>query len=257
MSAKPYSAPLPLAAIYDTRLAGLDIRVLACIAFHDRMSLATDKGQGCWASHGTLAAEIGCNYINLGKSIKKLGDLGYLVRTKPTFGDRRGHVYRVPASLYAKAESESFGKRGKEVDPTASREIVGQEANPPGEVVCHDPPNSDANSNTSPEQYISLSDVRYSAEAEEGYSSEEAAFEGRVFRDGEPVTETLAKFERLLKSNPEAISNLGEWEAWLHEQSDVLIYEGDGSLGHWAQRLSELVNTRRWELGEIGAEQAL
>ena len=215
---KAFSAPLPLRAIYDERLAGLDIRVLAAIAAHDRMSLHREQGMGCTASHGTLAAEIGCNYINLGKSIKKLGDCGYVERHKPTFGDNRGHVYRVPAELYAVAESESFGKRGKTGATASSPRSVGQTANPLFKVVCPDPPKNHAETVTSLEQYISLSDVRYSAEAEEHTHLKVRAAEAPRGVPSEYETNVvgkLAQFEREFRRNPAQCGNLHGWHAWL------------------------------------------
>jgi DNA-binding MarR family transcriptional regulator len=90
----PTFAPLPARAIGDQRLTGLHLRVLAAICLHDRMSGALGKGQGCWASHKTLALKCGCNYTNLSTAISQLGKWGYVERT-PNPMNKRLNVYRV------------------------------------------------------------------------------------------------------------------------------------------------------------------
>jgi len=260
---KPFSAPLPLRAIYDDRLAGLDLRVLAAVAAHDRMSLFFDSGQqGCWASQGRLAAEVGCNYINLGKSLKKLGELGYLQRTKRTFADKGKegglYVYRVLGHLYAHDESLSFGKRGDGANSTA----VSETANPDPEVVCHGTPENAAETTTSPSEYISLSDVRYSSE-EEKHTHENMRDAGAsrglgrkaLHRDGEPLNETLAKFERQWKRDWTLyVGNLERWAMWLWDQALFAADNDDHLLSNWAMRLAEKVEAFGIERGEISPD---
>jgi hypothetical protein len=258
--AKPFSAPLPLRAIYDDRLAGLDIRVLAAVAAHDRMSLFFDSGQaGCWASQGRLAAEVGCNYINLGKSLKKLGELGYLQRTKRTFADKGKdgplYVYRVLGHLYAHDESLSFGKRGE----SANSRGLSETANNDPEVVCHDPAENDAKSIASPSQYISLSDVRYSTEVEENTHLKMRvadATRGLGSEDQEdhvpPLGQSLAVFERQWKADwTQYKGHLPEWRDWLFEKAEFAASEGDAQLAGRARRLGEMVELFGWEHGLI------
>lgn len=77
---RTFFAPLPTRAIADPRLSALHFRVLACIAYHDRMANRRKTGGGCWASHKTLCDEIGCNYTNFSTAITQLGEFGYLTR---------------------------------------------------------------------------------------------------------------------------------------------------------------------------------
>ncbi|GGO90838.1 MarR family winged helix-turn-helix transcriptional regulator [Stakelama pacifica] len=265
MAEKVYSAPLPLHAIWDDRLAGIDLRVLACIAYHDRMSLATGKGQGCTASHGTIAAEIGCNYTNLSKAIKRLGDLGYIERHKPTFGDKRGHVYRVPAFLYGKEESLSFGQRSKGQNSPLALNDVGQTANHAIDIVGQDTEENGSISATSPEQYISLSDVRYSAKAEndthhkmrDAEASRGRGSRKKLHRNGEPLHETLAKFERQWKQDWTVYQdNLSDWVEWLGDHALYAAENDDSVLSNWATRLSENVAQFAWAEAEIAGSEA-
>lgn len=235
---KAFSAPLPLRAIGDPRLAGLDLRTLACIAAHDHMSLKLGKGQGCHASHETLAAKIGCNYINLGKSIRKLEELGYLDCSRQP-GRGKFHTYRVPASLYDYEQSLSFHQPSADARAGASSRKVGQTTNDPDEKVCQGVEENTAETDTSLEQYISLSDERYSAEADEKYSSEEARFAAR----GLPKTEfednvgaQLATLERELKAGTKI-----DCLAWYDRIETLIGYEDDEHLRGWAARLSEQV----------------
>jgi hypothetical protein len=235
---KAYSAPLPLRAIGDPNLAGLDLRVLSCIAAHDHMSLKLGKGQGCHASHETLAAKIGCNYINLGKSIRKLEDLGYLDCSRQP-GRGKFHTYRIPASLYDHQESLSFHQPSADARAQAVPEKVGQTTNDSPEKVCHGVEENQAETDTSSEQYISLSDERYSVETGERYSSEEARFAARglsrlEFNDN--VGGQLAKLERDLKAG-QKVDCLG----WTDRLFSLIEDEPDNELRNWAARLNELV----------------
>lgn len=265
--AKLFSSPLPLRAIGDQRLAGLDLRVLAAIAAHDRMSMARGEGQGCWISNGSLAGKVGCDYSNLSKAIKKLGELGYILREKPTFGDRRSHVYRVVGDLYSHEESLSFHQQSTampahpsiDCTPAAAAppgEQVGDLTNTPAEIVRHPNPETGGLLRETASQYISQSEVRYSAEAGEDTHLEYAHL---VVRDacqnenGRTVEANLARFDRALKGytlNREALATWAEWFRELLEN-----YEDPDETYYWAQRLEELLHERAelwaWEAGAV------
>jgi hypothetical protein len=72
-------------------LSGLQMRVLTCVAAHDRMSLAKGKGQGCRASNDRMREMIGCSYGKLCASLGELEKAGLLQREK--LG--RHTIYRV------------------------------------------------------------------------------------------------------------------------------------------------------------------
>ena len=91
---KSYFAPVPPRAIGDSRLTGLELRVLACIALHDRLSGPRQAGRGCIAGNARLAAMIGCDYSRLSTAITKLVKLGYVER-EPDPQNRKGRIYRV------------------------------------------------------------------------------------------------------------------------------------------------------------------
>ena len=55
-------APLPARAMADEALAALDIRVLACLAAHDRFGA---NGIGCYASHLRLSGLVKCHLKSL------------------------------------------------------------------------------------------------------------------------------------------------------------------------------------------------
>lgn len=254
-----YSSPLPLRAIGDQRLAGLDFRILAAIAAYDRMSAARGDGQGCWASHGTLAAKVGCDYSNLSKSIKKLGELGYIERSKPTFGDKRSHVYRVSADLYGVEESLSFHQPSaapKAANCDIATENVGDLTNPAGKVVGHADLKNGANLPENDSQYISQSDVRYSAEAVKDTPVEQARLTSRGLREEERELSDgaqLAMFERAIKDGSPNL-DLRAWIEWLDVAQDRLCGE---PLGRQAQRLFEAAvdalpedDYAAWQAGE-------
>jgi DNA-binding MarR family transcriptional regulator len=87
-------APLPLRAVSDARLSALELRVLAQIAYHDRLSGPRGQGRGCVASNVTLAEAVGCDYTRLSSAITSLVELGYIIRQQGQT-DRRQRIYRV------------------------------------------------------------------------------------------------------------------------------------------------------------------
>lgn len=111
---KPVYAPIPARAIGDARFTGSHYAVLAAVAFHDRLSGAR-KGQGCWASHDTLAAEANVHYNNLSGALSNLVEWGYLSR-EPHPMNRRLRVYRV---VYNEADSSRI--RGERDETDSSR----------------------------------------------------------------------------------------------------------------------------------------
>ena len=134
---KVYFAALPPRSICDHELSGLDLRVLACIAIHDRMSGPREQGAGCYVGNLALAEEIGCDSTNLSKSITKLVELDYITRERhPTY--KRSIVLRVK---YDEADI-AFVMGGKNRrDSWSSRQVsVGHMTNQKGESVGHQNP---------------------------------------------------------------------------------------------------------------------
>ncbi|WP_373085705.1 helix-turn-helix domain-containing protein [Sneathiella sp.] len=150
---KPTFAPLPARAIGDQRLTGLHFRVLAVICLHDRMSGARGKGQGCWASHKTLADKCGCNYTNLSTAIKELGEWGYVERSRHPM-NKRQWVYRVIYTDDDKtiAKTPNSLPTDKQYSPEAGA-IVCPDANSGDAIVCPD--------FREDSQYQDVSDVEY------------------------------------------------------------------------------------------------
>jgi len=253
--AKAKFAALPLRAIADQRLSGLELRTLACIAWHDRMSAATGKGQGAWASNATMAVRLGCHLTNLSSAITRLAKLGYITREQHHF-DKRKHVYRV---VYEADDSLPDDKlNGLPHDQLPTDDSLPDDKRP-AEIVCP-PPEKSLQFQSDAEGNIFRETVgRYSAEAvKEIPHKRRVAVATRIassaprFVDGEPIHESLAKFERWFKADAASISNLSDWETWLQTQSEDLLDE-DEAAAYRAQRLAEDVSAWRWEHGQ-GAE---
>lgn len=234
---KPFSAPFPLRAIGDKRLSGLDLRTLGAIAAHDRMSDWRGKGRGCDASHKTLAAKIGTDETNLSKSIGKLVSLDYVVASRPS-GDKRTHVYRVPARLYDHAESLSFHQPSvsKELGQTTNYpepKVVGDFTNDIVEMVGEGLSESGENPPNSPRNIFRING--------EKYSSEEARPETRSlsrieFDDNDGAQ--MASFERQWKASPESFTR-SELERWSERFEEIQEFHAPGSTENgWARRLA-------------------
>jgi hypothetical protein len=65
-------SPVPPRAAGDKRLTASHYSILIAIASHDHMSKPRGTGQGCWASHKTLAEKANVNYTNLSTLIGEL-----------------------------------------------------------------------------------------------------------------------------------------------------------------------------------------
>jgi DNA-binding MarR family transcriptional regulator/transcriptional regulator with XRE-family HTH domain len=179
-------AALPVRAIGDTRLSALHLRVLACIAYHDRMSGVRGKGQGAWASNETLAARIGCHYTRLSSAVTELARLGYVER-EPHPLNKKLRVYRVIYDAAADVLPDGKGSEPETLCQSANdrRDTVGEFAKNGGGTVCREASENEGIvcrafgnraevQSLSPVEYISRSDERYSAEAEENTRLEDA-----------------------------------------------------------------------------------
>ncbi|WP_422057974.1 hypothetical protein [Sphingomonas sp.] len=254
---KQLFAPMPLRAM-AADMSGLQLRVLLCVAAHDRLSLVTGKGQGCRASNDRMSAMIGCSYGKLCAALSSLTDAGFLQREK--LG--RHTVYRI---IYSDDDKCLFGhtSRAATCDQTVQREAA---------TCDRDFRQSSETATETPSQYIPLNGGIHSVETGEYNSPEGARLTSRdsasnrnalaveaerlgrkaLHRDGEPLHETLAKFERQWKKDWTAYrGKLVEWRDWLADQSEFAASEGDGVLSAWAMRLSETVDYLGWEVGEI------
>lgn len=177
-------APIPIRALGDRQLTEIHLRALGVVAYHDRMSLATGKGQGCWASTATMAKEMGgYNLTNVSTAISQLAKWGYLkVDKRPD--DKRLRIYRVD---FADADNLPQGQTiddddylpdGQTIDQNPTQDNL-PEGNQSGKVICPRDHSNDGNSSLFPSQEISLSEVINSAEAVKINSAEAAHFASR------------------------------------------------------------------------------
>lgn len=240
---KPQYAALPNRALWDRNLTDRDVRNLAVIAAHDRLSHARGTGQGAWASHKRFAALAGTEYSRFSVSVSRLLAAGYLHR-EPLATDRRKFTYRV---IYTDDDSLPSSK-------ALPPEIVCSEADESDQIVCSDPELSDCTVSETYAQYISQREEIDSAEAEEINSPEGARFAARghsklEFADNDGAQ--MVVLERRLKSGDRIDARA--WAQYLEEVSGSA--DDVGTLNH-AQRLLELVIERmtdgEWELYQGG-----
>jgi len=150
--------PFPLHAIEDQRLTLLELRVLGVISYHDRLSIPRGKGQGAWVAQQKIAEKIGAHFTSVSSAIANLAKLGYLTGERHPL-NRRLRVYRV---IYRNKGGEILSAQGK--DRHAALSDAGKLA---PETLSPDSENAANNQKDANVEYISQSDVRYSAEAEE------------------------------------------------------------------------------------------
>lgn len=217
---KQLFAPVPLRTM-AMDLSGLQIRVLICLAAHDRMSLVTGKGQGCRASNERMVAMIGCNYSRLCSTLTQLVDLELIAREK--LG--RHTIYRV---IYTNDDRLLFGNM-------SGRSIGCRPASDDHAIGCRDFPESDSFPPENCSQYIPLNGGIDSVETGEDNSSEDAhlavrgkgkgAYGSKNSRLKAGLSRTefadnaggqMARLERAI-SVGEAI-NCSAWSEWLENQ---------------------------------------
>ena len=230
---KQLFAPLPLRAM-AAELSGLQMRALACVAAHDRMSLAIGKGQGCRASNERMRGMIGCNFARLCTTLSELVELGFLQREK----HGRHTIYRV---VYTDDDRLLFSDiSGRK--PVADRL-------PSGGVTCcqHNSENGQVQLETV-SQYITLSVGIDSVETGEDNSSEEARLSPRNARQDvgtsekvRSVASEVALFERRFRQNwTQFDGSLSKWVEWLSQQHEELFDE-DPTTARRAERLADEV----------------
>ncbi|KXU29943.1 hypothetical protein A0J57_18145 [Sphingobium sp. 22B] len=236
---------LPRRIFSDPAPSALDIRFCGAIALHDGMSLVKGKGGGCFASMKTLSEEVGCDYTSGSRSLSRLLRWGYVVREPQLYDKRKFTlrvVYDGADSLQDRqpSDEQEVGEVAND-DPA----IVSEPANNPAEIVGRDFAETRGNLPKTPQHYISLNEEIDFEESNELNSakrrggdfedfsvdafsdqsthlddSSDGAWQGAEESDdnapsakellevagwGMDLGQSLARYERLLKSNPQCI----------------------------------------------------
>lgn len=245
---------VPARAIADDRLSGLDWRVLAGVSIRDGMSLVKGKGAGCYASNVTLAADVGCEYSSLSKSLARLLEYGYLKMERQA-DDKRMTTYRVhfeaPDSWPSHQASTSEAVGGTANQP---QKVIGRNAASSAKVVGRDFPASGGKQPQTASHYIPLKGELDSVETEELNSSEEAHLTARSLpgrSESEAVGAWLAQIERAWKGEEGSVTLRQSTDAELAELNRNLseIFEdhcGEPA-GYQAERLLERIDLVCWE----------
>jgi hypothetical protein len=222
-------------------LSGLQMRVLTCVAAHDRMSLAKGKGQGCRASNDRMREMIGCSYGKLCASLNELVTVGLLQREKVG----RHTIYRV---IYNDDDVCLFGHTK---GPTKGDRTVQS----PDATCDHDYSESRRKADENTPQYIPLNGGRDFVETKEINSDNRRVFAnawhpgGIICQlpdgfNGLPMGAQVSKFEAAFDRINRDVSVLSDDERkkcidWLFGVSDDFI---DESFGQQAQRLLEEID---------------
>lgn len=231
-------APVPLRAM-AVELSGLQMRVLTCVAAHDRMSLAKGKGQGCRASNDRMREMIGCSYGKLCASLNELVTEGLLKREKVG----RHTIYRV---IYNDDDVCLFGHTK---GPTKGDRTVQS----PDATCDHDYSESRRKAEENTPQYIPLNGGRDFVETKEINSENRrdvavARRSGNDFRDHLPssfgsltLPAKLSHLERAWKAidrDPARMTDadFDQVTGWLQTLADV---DDDENVRQQAARLYE------------------
>ena len=115
---------LPADVLADKRLGFIDWRTFAAVSYRDRRSIAKGHSRGCYASQRTLAKDINADYRNVGRSLKKLVELGFL-RIEDNEDRAGSNEYRVIES--GESRNPGSGARsdpGPKIDETRDEESI-------------------------------------------------------------------------------------------------------------------------------------
>jgi len=233
-------APVPTRAIGDGNLNGLDLRVLAFIAAHDRFQA---NGIGCYTNQRKMATAVGTDHTRLNKTLRRLVDAGY-IEAQPHPMNKRLRVYTV---LYT--EGDGAWMRGETVGAHANNadRTVGAHANTAPETVGTPegqvPDNGERSRQNifrEAENTSGRSRGRYTPEgarsADRGVT---AGRQGEWSRDrGGTIAEQLRRLETDIRRGCHL--DLDAAADWL---SDVFfIVEDDTNEYQWAARLHDMVH---------------
>jgi len=241
MATKNLFAPVPLRAM-AVELSGLQMRVLTCVAAHDRMSLAKGKGQGCRASNERMREMIGCSYGKLCASLNELVDTGLLQREKVG----RHTIYRV---VYNADDVCLFGHTN---GPSKGDRTVQS----PDAICDHDYSESRGKAGENTPQYIPLNGGIDFVETK-GRNSDNRRVVSDAGRSGVrfqrqlpanlwklPAPAAIAIIERAFASVGRQVDEIPKplqrpLTRWLFQQADEL---GDQPSGQQAMRLCEEIS---------------
>lgn len=247
----PFAA-LPTRALWEAEATGLELRVLGCVCWHDRLS-KQKGGAGCYAANLTMAAEVGCTITSFSRALSAWVRRGYIERDyRGVPGKRHLTVYRVK---YDPADVETIAQRGKDYlpkgAPDESQSFARDERASEQSFVRGNPENPE-NPPRVEAQETSLREGRDSSEDEGIDSAEAARFAARpasksYFTDN--AGGQLSRFERDWKANLDRyqVGKLEEWLAYC-EQVQETFECGDPEFGQ-AQRLASEIDIRLDELG--------
>lgn len=254
-----------MVTLRDVRLTALHFRALAVISHHDRMSLVTGKGQGCWASSATMAAAIGCNVTNMSTAINQLAKWGYL-EIGHLQSDKRKRVYRViftgsPVDDLPNGQTTIENEDGEGYLPNGQTIMAGPSASSPHnmrparyapqaddclpnskepvQVVCPGQSPNPQKCAESASQYIPLSGERNSAEAGKEIQQKLRVATTRLATNGhqdQGLGAMLAQYQREIKADPLTCLELGYQELL---QGIWSRCGGNKKLARWADRLRD------------------
>lgn len=166
MSATPKEqfAAVPVRAVCDDRLTASHWRLLAAIAWHDRLGRSN---LGCFASTRTLAEEARVHYTNVARLAQDLQGSGYITTGRHPL-NRRLRVYH----LIYNEKKETVGEPTNNEPPdTAADMMFGELTNYGPGIVGDENPQAHDSKEEPPAKYIQLSCSDNIVKKEEGNSA--------------------------------------------------------------------------------------
>jgi hypothetical protein len=226
------------------------------------MSSRRGTGQGCWASLGTLAREVGCDLPAVSKAISNLAQRGYLMR-EPHPMDKRKLVLRVrydddivvlgdnnqPVEMVVPDDNEPVEMVVS--DDNEPVEMVVSDDNEPPKVVVS-PQSQDVENALESERNIfretgkdiSLSDERNSAKAALRSAARGLAVGKNESRFGAQLGQT----EREMTAG-KYNDRLPEVEEYLWQIVEHATADGDNLSANWAMRLIDACGRQQELIG--------
>ena len=229
-------APLPARAMADEALAALDIRVLACLAAHDRFGA---NGIGCYASHLRLSGLVKCHLKSLSRSLRVLAELGYIEASQHPL-NKRLRVYRVVYN----SDDNAVMKGGIGNEPVTDTDPIGNQPVPEDGPIGNqhfqesEQLQEDAGVNILGEAYKISGETVKDSSVETALLRTKRNESERQYSDGQ----YLGKVQTWLRQHSPRILTEPELEAATERRDECQRIEdeseaSDGGTGGWAQRL--------------------
>ncbi len=230
---RPQFGAVPIRAMSDPSLSGLELRALVCIAWHDGFG---HNGLGCTAGVRTIAEELGCDRSRAAAAIGAL-ERGGFIASEPMATDARRRAYRV---IYEDEDGLPISNLNELRDGNLSKSVAGLVAIPVATVGIQD---AEISSETRPKRGKRENILKIDTPKVRTASSARARLAEIPDDETHPTHGLVAPVERILKERSSEIDSetLASWAAWLENAVDRCDPDDERGLAKRCERVADAI----------------